>query len=368
MRTGLLRLCPNLALCAVLACTALAGSEPRATGDGSATAAAQADFQASRAWSHLEALAAGPRGAGTEGGERARKYIVEQLAALGLEVREQAMRVEREGQEPLRITNVAASVAGASSDLVLVLAPYDSRRYESFEHLGVNDGASGAAVLLELARVIAAEPLPYTTWFVFLDGEAPQSLMEGAPGLLGSRAFALVLSERSAVEQVRLAVVLNRVCDSDLKIARDLGSHRIYREEFWQAAARLGQADAFPRDGVFESPEASHSPLVDAGLRRVVALVDTSHGGDSPPGVYSSTEDDDLEHCSAESLDVVGRVTLAGLSTIGARLARIDRYADSPVAGAEALRLEHLPGVDGEVEAADPSPAPETPQASTEVP
>ena len=116
----------------------------------------------------------------------------------------------------------------------------------------MNDGASGAAVLLELARVIAAEPLPYTTWFVFLDGESLPSSADGTPDPIGSRVFALLLSERAAGEQVRLAVVLNRVCDPDLKIARDLGSHRIYREEFWRAAARLGHADAFQRDGAFE--------------------------------------------------------------------------------------------------------------------
>ena len=367
MRVRLLRLCSSLPLCAVLACTALTGPEPDVVAGGSALAPVQSAFQASRAWSHLAALAAAPRRTGTAGADRAREYIVGQLAALGLEVREQVV-VRSEREEPLRVINVAAAVAGASSDLILLLAPYDSRHYESFDHIGVNDGASGAAVLLELARVIAAEPLPYTTWFVFLDGEALPSSADGTPDPIGSRVFALLLSERAAVEQVRLAVVLNRVCDPDLKIARDLGSHRIYREEFWRAAARLGHADAFQRDGAFESPEASHGPLVRAGLRRVVALVDTSHGGDSPPGPYAGTEDDDLEHCSAESLGVVGRVVLAGLSTIGARLARIDRFADSPVAGAEALRLEDLPGIDDEVEEAETAAVPDTPKAPEEVP
>ena len=43
------------------------------------------------------------------------------------------------------------------------------------EYVGANEGASGAALLLELARVIAEKPLPYTTWIVFLDGEAPSA-------------------------------------------------------------------------------------------------------------------------------------------------------------------------------------------------
>ena len=39
---------------------------------------------------------------------------------------------------------------------------------------------------------------------------------------------------------IRLMVVMNRVCDSDLRVARDLHSHRLYREEFFKAAVRTG--------------------------------------------------------------------------------------------------------------------------------
>ena len=57
-------------------------------------------------------------------------------------------------------------------DLVVLAAPFDSRHFESFTHLGVNNGASGAALLLEMARVLKINPLPYTVWLAFLDGEA----------------------------------------------------------------------------------------------------------------------------------------------------------------------------------------------------
>lgn len=305
-----------------------------------------AAFDAQRAWEHLSALAEiGPRVMGTEGVRRAGDYILGELAKLGLEVIEQEITVRRgeQDEEPIALRNLAAKIPGRSADIFLLVAPYDTRRYESFRFLGINDGGSGAALLLEIARVLAADPLPYTTWLVFLDGEAPlapDSVSVASPSNFGSRALAEQLQKEKVLAGIRLALVLNRVCDADLRVARDLLSHRIYREEFWRAAARLGRTDAFPRGGSFESPVASHHALAAVGLRRVVALVDASFGGDEPPGLYAGTEDDDLEHCSADSLDAVGKVALEALDKISQRLAKIDRFAESPLEGPGELTFE----------------------------
>jgi len=355
MRNVFPNLVATLVCCASLGCSALPwglGTSPPPGGSDTATdgpAAGDAHlagrFDVSRAWRDLEYLGAQARPVGSSGSARAREYIRAQLSELGLEPHDQVVAVERPEDPPLRAVNVIAAVPGASADVILLLAPYDSRHFESFEHLGVNDGASGAAVLLEVARQIAADPLPYTTWFVFLDGEAAGAAEDSAPGFIGSRSFAEAMSELSAFDQVRLAVFLNRVCDPDLRLARDLGSHRIYREEFWNAAAAWGHDDVFIRSSLYESPEAGHLRLSSAGLRRVVALVDTAHGGESPPGPFSGTEDDDLAHCSEKSLEAVGRVTLAGISRISGRLARIDRYTEPPTSKREPLQPEALVGV-----------------------
>jgi hypothetical protein len=341
-------------------------SPPPAIGVPAAATARADAFEAQRAWQDLGAFAEiGPRVMGTEGVRRAGDYILGELTKLELEVFEQEVRVrrapqeqggeqdqegEQEGdqegkqeQEPLALRNIAAKIPGSSSDTFLIVAPYDTRRYENFRFLGVNDGGSGSAVLLEIARVLAANPLPYTTWLVFLDGEAPVApgdVPVAPPSHFGSRALAKHLYDEGVLAGVRLALILNRVCDADLRVARDLLSHRIYREEFWRAAARLGRSDAFPPGASFESPVASHHALTAVGLRRVVALVDTSFGGDEPPGLYAGTEDDDLEHCSADSLEAVGKVALEALDKISQRLAKIDRFAASPLEGPGELTFE----------------------------
>ena len=325
-------------------CTAPAPPPP----ERAATAVDPNAFQGNAAWGHLEALAAiGPREMATEGSARAREYIVGQLEGFGLEVVEQAVTAKREGEESVTLFNVVASVPGDSMDLLLIIAPYDTRGFDSFENLGINDGGSGVAVNLELARLIAQQPLPYTTWFVFLEGE--QEARGGiASTHAGSRALAGVLKQRGVIEQVRLALLVNRVCDPDLHVARDLGSHRAYREQFFQTAQRLGFEQAFDPYAGFEAPDEGQAALSFAGLNRVVVLVDTSFGGDEPPGPYADTADDDLDHCAAGSLDTVGQVVFDSLVTISKRLQRIDRFAKSPIAATEALRLEQLLETEGE--------------------
>jgi hypothetical protein len=171
--------------------------------------------------------------------------------------------------------------------------------------------------------------------FVFVDGEAPFST-EGAPSdtksyfeRVGREALVSRIQEWGA-SGVRMLVYLNRVGDADLEISRDLMSHRIYREQFWEVAEDLGRTDAFPPDAGFEDAGVADPILNQIGFRRVVSIVDTLYGGDQRPGVYSGTEEDTLERCSVESLRTVGFVSLGAIHSISRRLAKIDRFARMP--------------------------------------
>lgn len=294
------------------------------------------DFSPERAWGHLEALTAiGPRASGTQGAARARAYIVDQLDEVGLEVEEQTFTVSFESDlADLEMVNLLVTIPGASDDLFVLATPYDTRYFSSFRFVGANAGGSGAALLLELARVIAKYPLPYTTRLAFLDAEAPlgrgaEEDLEGA--LLGSTTLARSWQAADVLPRIRLLVYLDRVGDADLKISRDLYSHRPYREIFWDSGAELGYTDAFEPARPYESPRGGHHAFLETGVRRVTAVVDLSFGGEEPPGLYANTEDDTIERCSPESFDAVGRVTLLSLDTIGERLAKVDRFSGAPL-------------------------------------
>ena len=65
-------------------------------------------------------------------------------------------------------------------------------------------------------------------------------------------------------------------------------------------------------------------------MRSVVAIEDTSFGGDEAPGVFADSAEDVPAHCAPESLETVGLVALEALDTIGRRLAKIDRFSRVP--------------------------------------
>ena len=128
--------------------------------------AVSGDFSGSRAFNHLEQLVSiGPRVSGSEGADAARSYLRAELERAGIEVTEQSVELELPGTDrTVAYRNLVGVLPGSSEDLVVLAAPFDSQPFESFRFVGANDGASGAALLLELGRVLTGRPLPYTVW------------------------------------------------------------------------------------------------------------------------------------------------------------------------------------------------------------
>ena len=334
-----------LGLC--LACAG-PGAAPEAT-----TAQASAVFSGAAAYEYLQALAAAPRVAGTEGAENARGKIIAVLKGLGLspeplefhldavpkDLGEEADKVPdgthpgvqpaakaagAEAKPSVALTSVLARIPGASSDTLLLATPFDSAPVAGVP--GANEGASGAAVLLELARVLTSEPQPYTVVLAFLDGE----LLRDDMPWLGSRALVRHLAKSGALAQVRVLVYLHQVGDRDLRISRDLRSNRVFREKIFRAAARQGYGNVFDPDQLFDDVPGGQRVFEEAGFRRFVALVDPRYGGPDVPGPLWRTPQDDAAHCAPDSLEAVGRSVHGGLKDIAALLEKVDRFASPP--------------------------------------
>ncbi len=288
-------------------------------------------LSAPRAWADLEALSQiVVQGASADPGGATRDYVASQLGPTGLSVETLETLDVAAGPEATTWTHVIATAPGASPDLFVLVARLGDADGAPAEADGVDADASGAALLLELARVLSTRSLPYTTRFVWLSGERYAAGTDDAGGadaagdLRGSRALAAQMTASGELSRIRLLVAFDRVCREDLRIARDLGSHRVHREEFFDAAVRIGRERAFPRNQGFESVEASHLAFRDAGVRAVAAIVATS--SEAPADAQAARP-----RCSAESLDAVGAVTLDALDAIGRRLAKIDRFSRAPL-------------------------------------
>ena len=294
------------------------------------------EFSAATAWRDLQALAQlGPRPTGSRAAARARAYLRGRLEEIGASVEEVSLTLPASAPDarPVDVTHLVATLPGESSDRFLLVASYDTRAMSGFEFVGANASASGPAVVLELARALSHRPRPYTVVVAFVDGDElpPSQLGAGFPG---SRSFAAWLAREEpegGFENLRLALFFQQVADLDLVIARDLRSHPIYREFFWDAAGALGRELYFPASARVESVDAGHVEFIEEGLPRIVVISDPRYGGSDRPGRYAGTENDTAARCSPESLEIVGEVVLEALDRISARLARIDDFYRSPL-------------------------------------
>ncbi len=275
-----------------------------------ATIAASADarFDGATAFRHLERLVTiGPRPAGSAGGARARDYITAELKRAGVTVRVEAFEADTPDGR-LKMANVVGVVAGRRSDVVLVGGHYDTKVFRDFRFVGANDGGSSTALLLELARALAARPREYTYWVAFFDGEEARGAWTPTDSLYGSRRMAADLARRGQLP--RAVIVADMIGDRDLGIRREAGSTPWLTDLVWDSARRLGQSAHFPSEAM--AVEDDHAPFLRAGVPATL-LIDF----DFPPW---HTAGDTLDKVSARSLQVVGDVLLDALSPIEDRL------------------------------------------------
>ena len=277
-------------------------------------------FSGERAFEHLSQLVAlGPRVAGTPQAAAAHAYVRSELEALGFTVDEQAFRwAPGPGLPELELTNLWVEQQGAAPGLFAVVTPIDTNKDAG---PGANEGGSGAALLLELARALHETPLAYSVRLIFLDAE----LLDAKTPFLGSEQAHHDLESAGALAQLHALIYVHQVADRDLEIRRDSNSERTLRDRIFDVASREGLAAAFPRSAPFDDVRLGQRVFLTHRFPRVVVLADLRYGGPDIPGPLWRTTSDDLSACSPTSLEAAGTVVLEGLRTLAARQLEVDR-------------------------------------------
>ncbi len=249
---------------------------------------------------------------------RARELIRERLRQAGWPVEEHPFEVTRPGDAPVPMVNLIARRGGASPERLLLITHYDTKDIPGIAFVGANDGASGAAVLLELARVLAAAELPLTTELVFADGEeAFGTSITNEDGLYGSTALAERMQRDGSLAQLRSVILVDMVGDRDLNLVSDLGSSALLREIFAREARALGQGGIVDPSAIMAVVD-DHTPFASRGVEHVLALIDFQFGARVSPGPLWHTAGDTLDAVSAASLNSVGSVLVEAVRAIGA--------------------------------------------------
>ena len=276
-----------------------------------ALAAGRPGFDGAAALRHVERLVAiGPRVAGAPGGARARAYISRELERIkGLQVQVRPF----EADTPLgrrTMANVVAVLPGRRPDVIMLGGHYDTKLFKEFRFVGANDAGSSTALLIELARRLAAAPRDYTYWLVWFDGEEAFVTWTDRDSLYGSRRLAADLAR--ARQLPRALILVDMIGDRDLAIRREAHSTAWLTDIIWEAAARLGHGRHFLRDTI--PVEDDHVPFLRAGVPATL-LIDFDF-----PAWH--TAEDTLDQVSAQSLAVVGEVLLEALPSVEHYLSR----------------------------------------------
>jgi len=214
----------------------------------------------------------------------------------------------------IRMTNVFARFRPELPDRVLFLAHWDtrptadndpdpSRRNEPI--LGANDGASGVAVLLQLADVLSRHSPPIGVDLLFTDGEdfGPDEMY------LGATYFAANPVPGPGYRPL-YGVLVDMVGDRNPvfpiePISYDFAPEVV--ERVWRLAAELGYGHIFVRRRQVPISD-DHVPLNRAGIR-TIDIIDFDYG---PGNAYWHTHRDVVENTAPEGLEAVGTV-LTGL-------------------------------------------------------
>ena len=278
-------------------------------------ATAAAKFDAARAWAHLERqVKFGPRPAGSPALSETRKYVIGELKALGLTVREQAF-VGKTPAGDVPMVNLIATIPGRRSERIVLASHYDTKR-APFRFVGANDGASSTAVVLELARVLRDSSPEFTVELLLLDGEEAVNWdWAGTDNTYGSRHYVSAGQTDGSLKGLKALVLLDMIGDANLIIRRESLSTPWLVDVVWSAAARLGHRAVFSNE--LTTVEDDHVAFLRAGVP-AVDIIDL----DNPTW---HTAQDDLAHVSQKSLQVVGDVVLAALPDIHQRLAQNSR-------------------------------------------
>jgi glutaminyl-peptide cyclotransferase len=260
-----------------------------------------AEFNADRTYQDVvNQMAFGPRVPGSAAHDKEVEYITSELQKAGWQV-----EIQDTMYEGHPIKNITAKRAGVSSPILLA-AHYDSRMLADRDTdpvlrtspvPGANDGASGVAVLLEIARVLPADQT--NVWLVFFDAE-DQGDVEGWDWTLGSQAYADALTVTPSA-----LVLLDMIGDADLNIYREISSDTQLKDEIWQTAASLGYADKFIAKEKYNMID-DHTPFLEKGIP-AVDLIDFDYP-------YWHTTQDTTDKVSPQSLETVGKVLLTWLA------------------------------------------------------
>jgi hypothetical protein len=284
-------------------------------------------FGGERAYQVLKEICAiGPRVAGTEGMRRQQTLLKAHFEKLGGRVTRQefSARHPQDGSQ-VKMANLIVEWHPDRKERILLCAHYDTRPFPDQDpinprgvFIGANDGASGAALLGELAYSMPELKTNFGVDFVLFDGE--ELVYDGQRDryFLGSEHFAREYVANPPPYRYRSGVLFDMIADAQLQLYQEINSLRTPEQkqivnDIWGLARSLGVREFIPRTG--HEVRDDHLALNDIARIPSIDIIDFDYPAPRQ-GNYWHTTQDVPERCSALSLAKVGWVIKTWLERV----------------------------------------------------
>lgn len=229
------------------------------------------DFNADSAFAYIKTQAdMGPRVPGTRAHEKAVAYYEKHFKNLGADVKVLGGNTTTYDGKQWRIDNVIATFNPQAKTRILLAAHYDSRPFADKDPIpanrtkpcpGVNDGASGVGVLMEIARLLKEKPVEIGIDFILFDLEDYGDNGDPNSWCLGAVYWSNNMHKPGY--KAKYAVLLDMVGAKDAVFPRERASVFHANDvvnKIWNAADKLGYGNYFVYEESTEMTD-DHVPI-----------------------------------------------------------------------------------------------------------
>jgi hypothetical protein len=266
----------------------------------------------------------GPRVPQSAAHEACRTYICNKLRSFGVDtISVQTVEVVNYLGTRLPAYNIFGQINPAAKERVLLLAHYDTRPWadedadeanQSKPLDGANDGASGVAVMMEIARCLKAMPLDSVgvdLLFVDMEDSGESGGENEESWCLGTQKWADAMPYATPEERPTFGILFDMVGGQGAKFHREhlsMSYAKSYVDKIWAMAYASGFGDRFP-NSMGASVIDDHLYINRAGI----PCVDIIECGNAMTGSFPPTWhtlDDTLQAIDRATLRCVAQVVL----------------------------------------------------------
>jgi len=283
-------------------------------------------FNADSAYVYLEKqLSFGPRNPGSTGHVACKDWFVEKFTALGAEVIAQDFTANIYTGDSHPAWNIIAQYNPEKKKRVILSAHWDTRFIGEEDNdadmrdkpiPGADDGGSGTAVLIEIARILQNNPIDLGVDIILWDAEDQGQRGAESPRTLwclGSQHWSRNKHKKNY--KAEYGINLDMVGGKNPRFGKDYFSQKyakVANDKLWAMAQGMGYGDIFVNDFSSQITD-DHVFVSEIGRIPMMDIINTPKGTKNSFIAEWHTHDDDIAAIDKRSLRIVGQVVIAAI-------------------------------------------------------